>query len=87
MVGIRQKSADWIKLIHRLWGPHMGRLSRRSSLMSWKSQIKLTDTQLAILDGLVENPALLIEGGPGTGKSFIAREAASRFKRAGREVL
>ncbi|MBN8540753.1 MAG: NERD domain-containing protein [Deltaproteobacteria bacterium] len=80
------KSADWIKLIHRLWGHTW---TTKPSLISdvLEIPIKLTDTQLAILDGLVENPALLIEGGPGTGKSFIAREAASRFKRAGREVL
>jgi hypothetical protein len=40
--------------------------------------VRLTDDQLGVLDAVEENPRLLCFGGAGTGKTFIAIEAARR---------
>jgi len=40
-----------------------------------------------ILDALAENDQLIFSGGPGTGKSWLALEQASRWAAAGRKVL
>lgn len=48
---------------------------------------RLTDDQLGVLDAVEENPRLLCFGGAGTGKTFIAIEAARRAASCGSSVL
>lgn len=48
---------------------------------------RLTDDQLGVLDAVEENPRLLCFGGAGTGKTFIAIEAARRAASRGASVL
>ncbi|MEZ6008594.1 MAG: AAA family ATPase [Planctomycetota bacterium] len=49
--------------------------------------LELTEEQFRILDMTRSMPRVLVEGGPGTGKSLIAVEAARRFAAAGRRTL
>jgi hypothetical protein len=49
--------------------------------------VELTDNQYAILDAAKENPRIFCTGGAGTGKSFIALEAARQKRNAGQSVL
>lgn len=49
--------------------------------------VALTERQYEILDAARVNPRIVCFGGAGTGKSFIALEAARRERDAGRRVL
>lgn len=49
--------------------------------------LELTEEQFRILDMTRSMPRVLVQGGPGTGKSLIAVEAARRFAAAGRRTL
>ncbi|MGE0191101.1 MAG: NERD domain-containing protein [Planctomycetota bacterium] len=49
--------------------------------------LELTERQYRVLDLTRSLPRVLVEGGPGTGKSLIAVEAARRFAAAGRSTL
>ena len=51
------------------------------------SILKLTEEQYDVLEALEDNERLLIKGLAGTGKTFIAVEAARRAARAGNRVL
>jgi hypothetical protein len=79
----------WIERLHELWGqtwiPSM-RLGRRAQLEE-QERTKLDERQIRILDMLEQAPRLLVEGGAGTGKTLIAREAARRFAARGAHVL
>jgi len=48
---------------------------------------RLTEQQFQCLDRLSRNPRCLLEGGAGTGKTFLAMELARRGQRAGNRVL
>lgn len=48
---------------------------------------RLTEDQYRTLDLIQETPRILIEGGAGTGKTFLAVEMARRHTRDGRRVL
>jgi hypothetical protein len=52
-----------------------------------ESAVRLTQEQLEILDSVEENNRLICSGGAGTGKSFLAAEAARREAAANRSVL
>jgi hypothetical protein len=47
----------------------------------------LTDEQYRFIDALEDAPRLLCQGGAGTGKTFLAAEAANRERAAGRSVM
>ena len=49
--------------------------------------VRLTEEQYAKLDLVEDSPRILIEGGAGTGKTFLAAEIARRHAAAGRRVL
>jgi hypothetical protein len=49
--------------------------------------LSLTDSQYMVLDALLNNDRVLVEGGAGTGKSFIAIEAARRLSGSDKQVL
>lgn len=49
--------------------------------------VRLTDEQLNVLDAIDENDRILCTGGAGTGKSFLAVEAARREAAAGRRPI
>lgn len=48
--------------------------------------LKLTQEQYAVLDGLVDNPRVLVRGGAGTGKTLLAVEEARRRATCGAAV-
>lgn len=48
--------------------------------------VRLTERQAEILEGLSDNPRLLVEGGAGTGKTVLAAAAASQAASAGEAV-
>jgi hypothetical protein len=49
--------------------------------------LHLTNEQYKIVDALVDNPRMMIRGGPGTGKSLLAVREARRMSREGARVL
>ncbi|MHB8079721.1 MAG: NERD domain-containing protein [Candidatus Krumholzibacteriia bacterium] len=49
--------------------------------------VRLTDEQVALLEGLDGNRRLLVEGGAGSGKTILALEKTLRLAAAGRRVL
>lgn len=48
---------------------------------------EFTDEQCALLDTLEGNQRIIVQGAAGTGKTFIALEAARRYAAAGKRVL
>ncbi|QTE80910.1 nuclease-related domain-containing DEAD/DEAH box helicase [Shewanella algae] len=49
--------------------------------------VQLTEDQYRYLDGLLLQPRVVVEGGAGTGKTFLAAEASRRLSRSGKDVL
>jgi predicted DNA-binding protein (UPF0251 family) len=49
--------------------------------------LRLTNEQYKVVDALVDNPRVMIRGGPGTGKSLLALREARRISREGARVL
>lgn len=49
--------------------------------------LRLTNEQFRVLDGLRENPRVMVTGGAGTGKTVLAVEEARRAAREGKRVL
>lgn len=52
-----------------------------------KELLRLTNEQYRVIDALVENPRVMIRGGPGTGKSLLAIREARRIANNGGRVL
>lgn len=49
--------------------------------------LQFTKEQFKIVDALIDNPRMMIRGGPGTGKSLLAVREARRLSREGARVL
>ncbi|MBI5487052.1 MAG: AAA family ATPase [Deltaproteobacteria bacterium] len=85
----REPRGPWIERLHRLWcerwTPKLA-LGHRAALDA-ERRVRLDEQQLAVLDSLTDNASLLVEGGAGTGKTLLAREAALRFAAEGKRVL
>ncbi|MBM4376734.1 MAG: NERD domain-containing protein [Deltaproteobacteria bacterium] len=75
----------WVEVLHELWGetwtPRLA-LGARAAL-SLDELVRLEDEQLELVDGLEANPRLHVSGGPGTGKTLLARERFTRWRRTG----
>jgi hypothetical protein len=79
----------WIEELHAMWGeswPPRLRLGQRARLDENDRQ-RLDANQIGILECMDRNERLLVEGGAGTGKTLLAREAAFRLAAASRRVL
>lgn len=79
----------WIEQLHKIWGetwiPSLS-LGKRARLAE-EECAKLDEYQIRTLNMLDRASQLLIEGGAGSGKTLIAREAARRFAEQGANVL
>jgi hypothetical protein len=77
--------ARWIEALHAMWGeswtPRL-RLGHRVELRA-DELVPLDEEQLAYLDLIDENERVLIRGGPGTGKTLLAREMWVRLRARG----
>ncbi len=75
----------WLDVLHELWGetwtPHLA-LGDRIRLRE-EELVPLDADQLAVLDAVEDNDRMLVRGGPGTGKTLLARDACRRFAARG----
>lgn len=82
-------SGPWIDRLHELWGetwvPSLSLGARAREVA--ERRLALDPTQLGILEGLLENERVLVQGGAGSGKTLLAAEAARRHAAAGKKVL
>ena len=79
----------WIAALHALWGhtwaPRLT-LGDRVRLRA-DELLPLDADQVAVLDLVDENERLLVSGGPGTGKTLVARELCGRFEARGKRPV
>ena len=80
---------NWIDALHRLWGetwvPSLGLGMRAKEAQ--ERRLRLDPVQLDVLDGILENDRVLVQGGAGSGKTLVAVEAARRLVAEGKKVL
>jgi superfamily I DNA and RNA helicase len=85
----RRQGGNWIARLHELWGetwkPRLA-LGHRVQ-MNAENRIQLEREQLDVLDQIDANERILVEGPAGSGKTLVAREAATRFAQGGKRVL
>jgi hypothetical protein len=78
-----------MELLHRLWCEHWIpalSLGTRATEAAAR-RLSLDGTQLEVLEGLLENDRVLVQGGAGSGKTLLAAEAARRLAAGGKAVL
>lgn len=79
----------WVERLHQLWGetwvPALSLGTRVAAL--GERRFALDAAQLEVVDGLAENPRVLVQGGAGSGKTLLAAEAARRVAAEGKRVL
>jgi hypothetical protein len=64
------------------------RVSLRAAIGVAKNELlRLTEEQFRVLDGLIDNPRMIVRGGAGTGKTLLAVEEAKRAAAQGSRVL
>jgi superfamily I DNA/RNA helicase len=64
------------------------RVSLRAAVgVAKKELLRLTEEQFSVLDGLVDNPRVIVRGGAGTGKTLLAVEEAKRAAAHGSRVI
>ena len=86
---LRKPRKGWISGIHTLWCESWipdRKLSLRKR-EDEESRLRLDVEQLRLLDRFALNDRVLVQGGPGTGKTVIAMEMARREASSGRRVL
>jgi len=80
---------NWLERIHAMWCetwvPSLS-LGGRAKEAAAK-RLSLDDAQLQVLEGLLENDRVLIQGGAGSGKTLLAAEASRRLAVDGKRVL
>jgi hypothetical protein len=85
----RRPRGHWVEKLHELWGqtwiPSLSLGSR--ARMDDAERVKLDAGQIQTLNMIERASNLLVEGGAGTGKTLLAREAACRFAAKGSRVL
>jgi nuclease-like protein/AAA domain-containing protein len=85
----REPRGAWVEQLHRLWGetwvPSLSLGMRTRDIA--EHRFELDAVQLGILDGLLENERVLVQGGAGSGKTLLAAEAARRHAALGKQVL
>ena len=85
----RRPQGQWLERLYYLWGetwiPAL-KLGSRGTLED-SDRAKLDAEQMRILQMIERNANLLIEGGAGSGKTLVAREAATRFASKDERVL
>jgi hypothetical protein len=85
----RRPRGRWIERLYQLWGdtwiPSLG-LGTRSRIEE-AQRVSLDAEQIRTIQMVERNNNLLVEGGAGTGKTLLAREAACRFAARGEKVL
>jgi len=79
---------NWRSKLHSLWGetwiPEIS-LGQKKKISAEK-RYQLDQRQIEIIDALADNRELLIEGVAGSGKTVLAREAATRIAAQGKSV-
>ncbi len=82
------RSDRWLEALHGLWGESWVKASRLGDRQALRSAelVQLDARQQELLDGLADNPRMVIRGGPGTGKTLLAMEAARRRAAGGQGV-
>jgi hypothetical protein len=79
----------WIQAIHDLWGeiwiPRMD-FGLKARLQK-EDRIRLDSEQISVLQGLMDNDSVLVEGAAGTGKTMLALAMAQRMAQSGKRVL
>jgi hypothetical protein len=85
----RRQRGNWIDRIHQLWGDTwIPRLTLGARVRhAADDRVRLDEQQLALLDAFDRNHRVLVEGGAGSGKTLLAREAALRRAEGGSRVL
>jgi hypothetical protein len=85
----RRPRGPWIERLYEMWGdtwiPALS-LGNRGR-MEDSERAPLDEQQIRTLQMVERNANLLVEGGAGTGKTLLAREAACRFAAKGERVL
>jgi hypothetical protein len=86
---VRRARGRWIEILHQLWGETwIAKLSLGTrSRIDQAERAKLDSGQIRLLGMMERNDRMVIEGGAGTGKTLLAREAAGRFAAKGERVL
>jgi hypothetical protein len=83
------ENRGWVNALHNLWGeswiPQL-KLGHKAKIDA-EQRLKLDADQLGLIDNLLGNELLLVEGIAGSGKTLIAREAALKMAAQGRRVL
>ncbi len=81
---------DWIGVLDGLWGRSEAQALSLGKVGKWdgRASAEFDQEQLRCIDEmLVQNPRALVCGGAGTGKTWIAQEAARRMAAKGKRVL
>jgi hypothetical protein len=85
----RDPVGAWVDQLHKLWGetwvPSLSLGARTREVA--ERRLALDPVQLGILEGLLENDRVIVQGGAGSGKTLLAAEAARRLAATGKRVL